>query len=211
MDANLDAVAQAAFRAGWAAACLTIAENCAKNGGADLAGFFREMANNPAPVKVGDLRTPEGRAMREGSEVVLMERIATPSAASGAPGQPADVKCPKCGGSTQFAAWHPDGSGRCFFACNDSTCGGTVWLLPPTAPASPPVGESAPAEHGMEEIERLVNTLAACSRAVGLAIGAGTHADIDERREAVARTALLDTIRAALTAAASAATKGDAT
>jgi hypothetical protein len=90
-------------------------------------------------------------------------------------------------------------------------CESDAAKAPAPAPASPPVGEPAPAEHGMEEIERLVNTLAACSRAVGLAIGAGTHADIDERREAVARTALLDTIRAALTAAASAATKGDAT
>lgn len=51
-----------------------------------------------------------------------------------------ETRCPKCGGPTQFAMLHPNGSGRRFYVCNDSTCGGGgVWL-----PAQPQTKEGAP-------------------------------------------------------------------
>jgi hypothetical protein len=39
-----------------------------------------------------------------------------------------DPRCPKCAGATEFVTLHRDGSGRRFFACQDGSCGGGVWL-----------------------------------------------------------------------------------
>jgi hypothetical protein len=72
---------RAAFNAGWAAACMTIADEITRAGGADLAPMFREMAGSPAPVEIGDLSTPEGQAMRRGSEVVFHQRVSDAPAA----------------------------------------------------------------------------------------------------------------------------------
>lgn len=42
----------AAFKGGWAAACLTIAEECERHGGGpDLSSVFREMAKHPHRVE----------------------------------------------------------------------------------------------------------------------------------------------------------------
>jgi hypothetical protein len=73
---NMEAAMGAAFRAGWAAACLTIAEEMVRHGAPDLASFFREMANNPAPVQIADTSTAKGQAMqRESREIVMLETI----------------------------------------------------------------------------------------------------------------------------------------
>ncbi len=69
----------AGFRAGWAAACLTIADKVKRHGGADICGVFAEMANHPPSVKTADLATPEGQAMKRESETVWMENMPRPS------------------------------------------------------------------------------------------------------------------------------------
>jgi hypothetical protein len=83
----IDTVAmRAAFNAGWAAACMTIADEITRAGGADLATMFREMASSPAPVEIGDLSTPEGQAMRAQGEVVFRDHVERePGPASPAP------------------------------------------------------------------------------------------------------------------------------
>jgi hypothetical protein len=84
---------RAAFNAGWAAACMTLADSCAKGGQMRQANLLHQMANQPPPVEVGDLSTPEGQAMRRGSEVVMMERITRAEpAASPADGATTEVK-----------------------------------------------------------------------------------------------------------------------
>jgi hypothetical protein len=83
-------------------------------------------------------------------------------------------------------------------------CESDAAKAPAPAPASPPVGEPAPAEHGMEEIEAVI-------AAVRRYLADNSPRSIIERsewertREIRAAIARLD----ALTAAASAATKGD--
>lgn len=73
---DMKAVATAGFRAGWVAACITIAEKCETHGDATLGKFFREMAKDPPPLEVGDLSTPEGQAMkREAGETLYVDRV----------------------------------------------------------------------------------------------------------------------------------------
>ena len=67
---------RAAFNTGWAAACMRLAQACASGGQMRQANLLHRMANEPDPVEIGDLSTPEGQAMRRESEVVMMERIA---------------------------------------------------------------------------------------------------------------------------------------
>lgn len=70
---------RAAFNAGWAAACMTLAD---LQTDAEVKRGLYAMANRPPPVEVGDLSTPEGQAMRRGSEVVFRDEVrrATPGA-----------------------------------------------------------------------------------------------------------------------------------
>jgi len=77
MDRKTIDVAQAAFRAGWVAACTTIAEACERDGASKEARWFRNMAKTPPRVEIGDLATPEGQAMaRQPREVVQVEACA---------------------------------------------------------------------------------------------------------------------------------------
>lgn len=58
-----------------------------------------------------------------------------------APSPETEPHCPKCGGPTEFAVLHRDGSGRRLFACRDSSCGGGVWV-PPSPPGTAQAGEA---------------------------------------------------------------------
>lgn len=77
-------------------------------------------------------RTADGRQAIDVREIRIVPQP-TPSRS----GDPAPT-CPKCGGAAQFVILHRGGSGRRLFACNDTSCGGAVWL-----PASPPASGDA--------------------------------------------------------------------
>lgn len=71
---NMQRIGEAAFNAGWYAACQTVAAMCAKAGAhPQTVQTFRDLAAEPPALKVGDLTTPEGQAMKRGAETVMVQ------------------------------------------------------------------------------------------------------------------------------------------
>lgn len=75
MTSEEEAAMAAAFRAGWAAACLTIASDAERNDAPEIAAALRKLAMHPANVVVRDLATEEGRALKGSGPTVYMEEI----------------------------------------------------------------------------------------------------------------------------------------
>lgn len=64
---------KAGFNAGWASACLTLADEMRKAGEVASAKSVEGWANHPPEIQCADLATPEGQAMKAASEVVFMD------------------------------------------------------------------------------------------------------------------------------------------
>ena len=69
MTDNEKRIALGAWNAGWAAACFHIAAEIERHGGSDLAPFFRDIANRPDPVVIGEGKTPPGQ------EILMMQEF----------------------------------------------------------------------------------------------------------------------------------------